>query len=261
MVRGLQRFVDYFRGFEDSYILIGGAACDVWLTEQGLSFRATKDLDLVLIVEAMTPGFFERFLEFIRAARYGSHQKGGDRPVFYRFCKPVDPEFPYMIELLCRNHLDLPAGFHLTPLPAGEDISSLSAILLDEAYYGLVVGSRTLVSGVPIVPGHCLIPLKAKAWLDLTARRDKGDDKIKGDDIKKHRNDVFRLYRAMTPASRFSLPDTVRDDLRGFLDRFPSGAPDWADIRSAVGKPELPDTATILNQLGAMFGLGLEASP
>lgn len=123
MVRGLQRFVDYFRGFEDSYILIGGAACDVWLTEQGLSFRATKDLDLVLIVEAMTPGFFERFLEFIRAARYGSHQKGGDRPVFYRFCKPVDPEFPYMIELLCRNHLDLPAGFHLTPIPAGEDMA------------------------------------------------------------------------------------------------------------------------------------------
>ena len=29
MVKGLDRFRDYFRDFTDQYILIGGAACDI----------------------------------------------------------------------------------------------------------------------------------------------------------------------------------------------------------------------------------------
>ena len=66
MVGGLRRFTDHFRGFEDSYVLIGGAACDLWLSERGVPFRATKDLDLVLVVEALTPAFFEQFWAFIR---------------------------------------------------------------------------------------------------------------------------------------------------------------------------------------------------
>lgn len=30
MVKGLDRFRDYFRDFTDQYVLIGGAACDRW---------------------------------------------------------------------------------------------------------------------------------------------------------------------------------------------------------------------------------------
>jgi len=195
MVIGLQRFVDHFRGFEDQYILIGGAACDVWLADRGLTFRATKDLDLVLIVEAIRPEFFVRFWEFLRAGHYASLETSTERPQFYRFQKPQSDGYPAMIELLTRNILGLPPGVHLTPIPADEDISSLSAILLDDEYYRYVVASRTEVSGVPIIPASCLIPLKARAWLDLTTRRDAGKSKVKGDDIRKHRNDVFRLYR------------------------------------------------------------------
>lgn len=50
MVVGLPRFRAHFAGFEDCFILIGGAACDLWLGDLGLPFRATKDLDLVLLV-------------------------------------------------------------------------------------------------------------------------------------------------------------------------------------------------------------------
>jgi glutathionyl-hydroquinone reductase len=69
MVKGLQRFMDHFKGFENSYVLIGGAACDVWLTDRELPFRVTKDLDLVLIVEAMDPVFVKRFWAFIQTGR------------------------------------------------------------------------------------------------------------------------------------------------------------------------------------------------
>lgn len=260
MVRGLQQFVRHFKGFENAYTLIGGAACDVWLTDRGLPFRATKDLDLVVIVEALQPAFFGCFWAFIRKGRYRSHQKSDNRPSFYRFRDPETAEFPHMIELLSRNHFDLPADVRLTPIPVDEDISSLSAILLEDAYYNFVIRTRIIVNGVPIIPALGLIPLKARAWLDLAARKAAGDANVKGDDIKKHRNDVFRLYRSVAPGDRCVLPDPLRADLMAFLAQLPDDSPDWAAIRSAVGRPALPDPITILGQLRVIFGLGQPSS-
>ncbi len=54
MVKGLDLFREKFRAHTEQYALIGGAACDLIMEEAGLAFRATKDLDIVLIVEAMS---------------------------------------------------------------------------------------------------------------------------------------------------------------------------------------------------------------
>jgi hypothetical protein len=70
MVRGIEIFRRYFKDFSDNYILIGGAACDEHMTETGLTFRATKDLDIVLIVEALNAEFVKHFWEFIEAGAY-----------------------------------------------------------------------------------------------------------------------------------------------------------------------------------------------
>ena len=255
MVKGIQRFVQHFKGFEDSYILIGGAACDLWLADHGLRFRVTKDLDLVLVVEALRPAFFERFWAFIVAGRYRSHQQSASRPVFYRFKNPDAAEYPHMIELLSRNHLHLPGGMHLAPIPGDEDISSLSAILLDDTYYHFVVQSRIMLNGVPIIPAPCLIPLKARAWLDLGARKSRGDDTVKSNDNRKHRNDVFSLSRSLAQTDRFALPNPVQADLRAFLESFPPDSPDWPAIHQAVGRPELPDPSMILARLSANFDI------
>lgn len=51
--------------------MIGGAACDIILEESDESFRVTKDLDLVLIVEALTPEFGKAFWQFIVNGRFG----------------------------------------------------------------------------------------------------------------------------------------------------------------------------------------------
>ena len=55
MVTGIDRFRDWFHGYEEQYAIIGGTACDLLMSEEGMDFRATKDIDLVLIVEAITP--------------------------------------------------------------------------------------------------------------------------------------------------------------------------------------------------------------
>ena len=260
MVRGLTKFSQHFVGLEDCFILIGGTACELWMGSQGLDFRATKDLDIVLVVEALTPEFFERFWAFIRAGAYRSHEQSERRPNFYRFTNPQDQTYPVMIELLTHNALDLPADMHLTPIPVDDDVSSLSAILLDEAYYQYVIESRIAIDEIPTIPAHCLIPLKARAYLDLSARKQAGDTTVNERHIKKHRNDIFRLYPTMAPADRYPLPKPLQTDLQQFLDQLPPDSSDWSAIRNAVGGNTLPTPDEIIQQLIDIFGLSIERS-
>lgn len=58
MVKGLDTFRKYFEEYKSQYVLIGGAACDIVFESNETSFRATRDLDMVLIVEALTPDAF-----------------------------------------------------------------------------------------------------------------------------------------------------------------------------------------------------------
>ena len=68
MVRGITNFKKRFQGYEEQYVIIGGTACDLIMENEELPFRATKDIDLVLIVEALTAEFGETFWEFIKEA-------------------------------------------------------------------------------------------------------------------------------------------------------------------------------------------------
>jgi hypothetical protein len=71
------------------------------------------------------------------------------------------------------------------------------------------------VDGIPLLGEAGIIPFKAKAWLDLSARRDAGE-KVDERDIKKHRNDVARLLQLLAADARYALPDTVRADMKSF---------------------------------------------
>lgn len=44
MVTGIESFKEWFKGNESQYAIIGGTACDILMTEEGLDFRATKDM-------------------------------------------------------------------------------------------------------------------------------------------------------------------------------------------------------------------------
>ena len=74
MVRGLDVFQSWFAEHADQYILIGGTAASLAMEEAGLAFRATKDLDIVLHVEALTPAFGQVFWRFVAAGGYAIRQ-------------------------------------------------------------------------------------------------------------------------------------------------------------------------------------------
>ena len=174
MVRGLDIFRAHFAGHADQYVLIGGTAATLAMEGAGLEFRATKDLDIVLHIEALRREFGAVFWSFVEAGGYEVRQASASgKPVFYRFQKPADPRFPAMLELFCRapDGIELAEGSHLTPIPIDEAVASLSAILLDEAYYMFVLAGRREADGLPWVGEDRLIPLKASAWLDLGERQ------------------------------------------------------------------------------------------
>ena len=52
MVKGIERFKEYFAAYEGNYVIIGGTACEIHEEENALVPRATKDIDIILIVEA-----------------------------------------------------------------------------------------------------------------------------------------------------------------------------------------------------------------
>ena len=66
-VRGLDRFKEHMAGLEDSYAVIGGTACEVLLGDADLEFRATKDIDIVLLVEGRLPEAAAAVWRFVKA--------------------------------------------------------------------------------------------------------------------------------------------------------------------------------------------------
>lgn len=218
-MKGLDRFREYFAGHEAQYVLIGGAACDVLMREQGLEFRATKDMDLVLCVEALAPAFAQQFWSFIEAGGYENRQKGETKQ-FYRFDKPKAQDFPFQIELFSRqpDGVVLEGEARLTPIPIGEDVASLSAILLDAPYYQALIENTRQVDGVRILDESLLIAFKARAFLDLTARRKNGGG-VDSRQVNKHRGDVFRLLQVFDSTRRVSLSEPLKVDLVAFAAR------------------------------------------
>ena len=103
MVRGLNIFREHFAGLQDQYVLIGGTAATLAMAEAGLEFRATKDLDIVLHMEALTPAFGAAIWAFVDRGAYEIRQASETgKPILYRFQKPASAGFPTMIELFCR---------------------------------------------------------------------------------------------------------------------------------------------------------------
>lgn len=253
MVKGLTKFQEHFKNYSDRYVLIGGSACTVAMEEVDQDFRATKDLDIVLCVEVLDPEFVVRFWEFIKLGGYENKQQSTGEKRFYRFHTPKDKTFPFMLELFSRfpDALNYEGNGHLTPLPVDEEVSSLSAILLNDDYYGFIHAGKREVNGLPIVGQEHLIPLKGRAWLDLSEKKQQGED-VKSRDIKKHKLDVFRLYRIISPDVQVVLPETIRDDLNRFLEKMQSQEVDL----KALGFERGTQLKTILMELREFYGLG-----
>jgi hypothetical protein len=230
LVHGLDKFREYFQDYSSQYVLIGGTACDILMNEIGAPFRATKDFDIVLIIENLDSTFVKAFWEFIEDGGYKHREKEADKNQFYRFSEPSDSSFPKMIELFSKHveNLELIYDLGLTPIHIDQCIVSLSAILLNDAYYNLLRNKKRVVDGISIIEIETAILFKIKAWLDMKERKEVGES-IDSKDIKKHKNDIFRLLANVIPARGVEISMEIQNDVSQFIERI---AEDKPDLRS-----------------------------
>lgn len=217
MVQGLDTFYRFFADYKDQYVLIGGASCDILFDSNEANFRATRDLDMVLIVEALTAEFGEKFWDFIMNGRYRNKASNGGKPQFYRFDKPEDETYPKMVELFCRTDFELKNAEGITPIHIDDEVSSLSAILLNADYYQALLDGRVVKRGLSVLRPEYIILFKAKAYLDLKHRKDAGES-VDSSDVKKHKKDILRIAAELMLETTKDLPQSVDEDIRSFIE-------------------------------------------
>ncbi len=194
MVIGMELFREKFREYSDCYTIIGSAACDILMSEADLNFRATKDIDMILILEDRHREFATIFWDYIKEGNYRCGWKNSSDMHFYRFTEPKRG-YPVQIELFSRMpgyYLSVVEG--IIPIHIDDDVSSLSAILLNDDFYYFMMEGRKVINDIGILDAEHIIPFKMFAWLDLKRRKQSGEH-VNEKDLKKHKNDVFRLLQ------------------------------------------------------------------
>ena len=256
MVKGLDIFKKYFEQYPDNYVIIGGTACDIIIDEAGFVPRATKDIDIILVVEALSSEFVKQFWQFIKDGVYGDQEKSNDERQYYRFKKPKNLDFPYQIELFSRTPdvIILEGEAHLTPIPVDDDLSSLSAILLNDDYYNYMIEHSQVEDGLHHADIEALICLKAKAFLEIKERIENGS-KEDSKHLRKHKADVFRLTVMLTPESEFDLPKTIQAHVNQFAELTAGDLPDKA-IFKEMGLSNI-DPKNVFEQFKKSFRVSL----
>lgn len=250
-VKGLDMFREYFAGMGDQYVLIGGVASSLALDEGEMRFRNTRDLDIVLLQETESKSFTAKLWSFVNAGGYEIRQRSdGSGPILFRFAKPADESFPAQLEFFSKltEGVSLDEDATVTPIPTDEGLTSLSAILLDEAYFDFLKTGMHDSNGLSFIRADRLIPFKARAWLDLTARKEAGDG-VDSRNINKHRNDVILLSQLLEPEMAI-LPESIGADLTRFLDRLSHEDIDPAKLGIDA------DLIHVIGTIKAAFSLG-----
>ena len=252
MVVGLDIFKKYFELYPDSYVIIGGTACDIIIDEAGLIPRATKDIDIILIVEALSAEFVKQFWQFIKDGDYDNREQNSDKRQYYRFKKPKNTDFPFQIELFSRRPdvIMLPTDAYLTPIPVEDDFTSLSAILLNDEYYNYMIEHSQFEDGLRRANIEALICLKVIAFLEIKERIENGS-KEDSKQMKKHKADIFRLTVMLTPDTEFLLPTNIQNHVNHFIEAIKGEIPDKA-IFKEMGLASI-DSNRVYEQLKKSF--------
>lgn len=248
MVYGIETFLQYFKDYKDQYVLIGGSACDIVMQEYDIDFRTTKDLDIVLIIEMLNKSFVEKFWQFVKDGQYKNIVTNTSENQFYRFSKPATPKFPSMIEIFSRKRMDifLKHDKGLSPIHIDDSIQSLSAILLDDDYYNLLFSGKKETDNLSYLSKEMIILFKIKAYIDLKERKEKGES-VDSRDIRKHRNDIFKLLTLINPNIRIEISPSIKNDLFQFLEIIQTDKPDLAALK--IRGISFDEFISILNEI------------
>lgn len=222
-MEGENFLTEYMQQYADDYILIGGNACALNFENIGANFRATVDLDIVLITESTNAQFYMHLWDYIvehgyEGKVYRGANAGGSA---YRFIQPEDnriPNVPVQIELFSRKPEYFETALaknrpHITPIKAGQGISNFSAILLDDDVYDFIRSSRIPLKGISTVNLECLFGLKSMAWHSNQVLFDEKKIKDKNT-VLKHPQDMVSIINVIDDPINTLFPAQIFDSLQ-----------------------------------------------
>ena len=243
MVTGLDKFREAFIEYADNYIIIGGTACDIVLRDTDMTPRATSDIDMIVVVENMTPEFATAFWKFIRDGKYKPTKRDRETDgqtvyTLYRF-EEAEAGYPVKIELLSR-HSDIlgePSGFVIEPIPVDE-------------YYNFTIKNSFVDNGLKVASPLALIVLKIKAYLNLLAEKEQGHH-VNTKHIKKHRSDVMKLVATTALGDPTPVTAEIMDSVTDFIGKIRAMLPSQG-LEAALGRSS-EDIASYIDILEDMF--------
>lgn len=241
---GIDKLREYLADFNANYVIIGGTACNLHLENADLQGRTTKDIDMIVVCEAISEEYVRQFWTFIKAGGYKpcliATEEGAKR-TFYRFVEPTDVSFPAYIELFSRtpDGIEIPKDHHIIRLNVDEEyLSSFSAILMDDDYYNYAISHSREIEGIQVLDKDALIVLKAKAYLNNKKRKSEGQ-RVHQDDIDKHKKDIYRLSFLFSGEERYDVSDSIKANLRDFITELHADPIRTKAIAKAVGVVEV----------------------
>ena len=256
MVTGLDKFREAFIEYADNYVIIGGTACAIVLRATDMTPRATSDIDMIVVVENMTPEFATAFWQFIRDGIYKPTKRDRETDgqtvyTLYRF-EEAEAGYPVKIEWLSR-HSDIlgePSGFVIEPIPVDEEVASLSAIIMDDDYYNFTIKNSFVDNGLKVASPLALIVLKIKAYLNLLAEKEQGHH-VNTKNIKKHRSDVLKLVATTALSDPTPVTEEIMDSVTDFIAKIRAMLPSQG-LEAALGRSS-EDIASYIDILEEMF--------
>lgn len=211
---------NYLGSYSNDYVLIGGNACVLNFDKLNVEFRATADLDIVLIVDNENGKFYAHLCEYLVGNGYigGLYKCKENNSCAYRFTLKGEQkvERPKIIELFSKKpdyfDVDKSEKLHITPIETEEGISNLSAILLDDEVYNFVIQHKCKIDNVSTVSLECIFGLKSIAWTNN--ERLFAEGKVtKEITVYKHPADMVRIASVL-PENDYAYPKGIFESIQ-----------------------------------------------
>lgn len=205
---------------KDSYFIIGGHAAAYNLSLQSLSFRATKDYDIVIVSEVNDGAFAHDLAELLITGGYEfGYKSDSKKRIAYRFESPSDGRYPEIIEFFVKEGENIQSlDERFAKLNIVVDEEKISAMVLNKDIYDFSKKHVIEINNLMFIDKPCLLALKSYAYFENLKLYKEG--KVKSDDYKKHAKDILRILLSFSESEIVDmndLPEILKQSLRNII--------------------------------------------
>lgn len=213
----VDKLLGYLQKYPDYYLIIGGTAVELNLSNRNLSFRETKDFDIVLYLKNKNDSFVKSLAKLLIDGGYINKYKN-DRKNAYRFEHPKNIGFPSIIELFCEadeNTEILEKRFKKIDIAINNE--KISAIILNKDICEFAKQHSASFYGLTTLDVIGLIVLKIYAFFENKKLYEQR--LISREDYIKHRRDVLILLVSLKESEiiKNDFPEAFKQFLSNFL--------------------------------------------